>query len=110
MNSLKSGSGSIKRTTSLFRGSSGKFQIQYFPVYQVDFGSTFNDKVVELKDFYRSKVGNAIIQIGTNPEILREADTKYYCELFWALESESIPHMVVRQREDEAQMAIEINM
>lgn len=65
------------------------------------FESTLNDKTIELKDFYRSKGSAAEIRIGTNPEILRSVECEYYCDLFWALEKESTPYIIIRQREDE---------
>ena len=74
----------------------------------VKYESTFNDRTLELKDFYRSKGTAASIRVGTQPEILQLVDSKYYCDLFWALEQESIPYMITRQREEEAALISQV--
>ena len=107
-NSITSYKGtSSKRLSSGFRGSSGKFNMEYFPVYMVKADSTLNDKTLELKDFYRSKGSKANIKVGTNPDILRQVDSRYYCDLFWALESQSVPYIVTRQRDEDALLQAE---
>mgnify|MGYP000910500001 CR=1 FL=1 len=60
-----------------------------------------NDKNLELKDFYRSKGSAPDIKIGQLPDVLQAVECQYYCSLFWALEKESLPYIIQRQREDE---------
>jgi hypothetical protein len=39
--------------------------------------------------------------IGQYPEILEKTDTKYFCEIFWALEPESYPETAQKIKEQE---------
>lgn len=58
-----------------------------------------------LKQFYRAKNSDAEIKIGENPEVLQRVDTKYYCELFWALEPQSQPE-IIKNHFDQLEMSI----
>ena len=53
-------------------------------------------KRFELKDFYRAKDSDALIQIGKEPEILKKVNSDYYLQLFWGLEKQSTPRIVIK--------------
>ena len=40
------------------------------------------------------------MQIGQYPDVLGTLDTKYFCELFWALEPESYPLFIKYELEE----------
>mmetsp|Transcript_23420 Transcript_23420/g.36085 ORF Transcript_23420/g.36085 Transcript_23420/m.36085 type:complete len:101 (+) Transcript_23420:31-333(+) len=58
------------------------------------------DSSYEVKQFYRSKDSSAEIQIGQYPTVLQAADSKFLCDLFWNLESESFPSFIKHEIEE----------
>ena len=87
-------------------------QIKYFPVFIVKkppkdgiagrggFLSPRSQQRHKLKDFYRSKDSQAEIIVGQQEQVLERVDTKYFCELFWALEPESFPLFIKLELEE----------
>ena len=55
----------------------------------------------ELKQFYRGKDFPAQFKAGSNQSILSLEDTKYFLDLFWAIEPQSIPEIIKQQEKQE---------
>lgn len=72
-----------------------EFSFNEFPVYIV------RDKKQEIKNLYRGKSSTAKYTFDKSPEVLMMVSTRYYLEIFWAMEPASLPALVQRQLEEE---------